>query len=137
MTDSTRVKPTKPYPTFPLTPHAHGQWCKRIRGRVHRFGVRAETAQALERYLASAADLHAGRVPRQSTLPPDGVTVKDVGTAFLGWPRAKVATGEIGLRCFNAYGLRNLRLVSPRSDSPRDQWWFWKHGLRHFASFSD
>ena len=27
-------KPSKPNPTFPLTAHANGQWCKKIRGKV-------------------------------------------------------------------------------------------------------
>jgi len=33
---STRaVKPNKPYPEFPLTAHPVGQWCKKIRGKIH------------------------------------------------------------------------------------------------------
>jgi hypothetical protein len=34
-----RKQPRKPYPTFPLTAHPNGQWCKKIRGKVHFFGV--------------------------------------------------------------------------------------------------
>ena len=33
-----RVRPSKPYPEFPLTPHPAGYWCKKIRGKVHYFG---------------------------------------------------------------------------------------------------
>ena len=33
-----RRKPRKPYSSFPLTAHNNGQWCKKIRGRVHFFG---------------------------------------------------------------------------------------------------
>lgn len=36
-TDPSKQKPSKPYPSFPLTAHLNGQWCKKIRGRVHFF----------------------------------------------------------------------------------------------------
>ncbi len=55
-------KPAKPYPGFPLTAHPNGQWCKKIRGRVHFFGVWADPMAALGHYNRQAADLHAGRV---------------------------------------------------------------------------
>jgi hypothetical protein len=71
-------KPQKPYRSFCLTAHNNGQWCKKIRGKVHFFGVWADPQGALDRYLQVAADLSAGRQPRRSTLSPDGVTVKDV-----------------------------------------------------------
>ena len=42
MAKSTRKKrsekPTKPYPTFPLTAHPDRRWCKKIRGKLHYFG---------------------------------------------------------------------------------------------------
>jgi hypothetical protein len=45
-----RRKPNKPGVTFPLTPHNNGQWCKKIRGKVHFFGVWENPQAALQNY---------------------------------------------------------------------------------------
>ena len=58
-------KPQKPYAGFPLTPHANRQWCKKIRGKVHFFGVWADPDAALAKYLNERDDLQAGRIPRR------------------------------------------------------------------------
>ena len=100
MAKTRRVKPKKPYPSFPLTTHPNGQWCKKTRGRVQSFGVRADPEAALDQYHPLAADLHAGRTPRASTLLHSGPTVKDVCNSFLGWQKVKLDTGEIGARWF-------------------------------------
>jgi integrase len=86
-------RPKKPYPDFPLTPHASGAWQKKIRGKIHYFGkwarrvngklVRVEGdgwKEALELYKAQADDLHAGRTPRVKS---DGLTVADLCNHFL------------------------------------------------------
>ena len=79
------AKPRKPYPAFPLTAHTNGRWCKKIRGKVRFFGVWADPQAALERYLRAAADLRAGRRPRQTTLPGEEVTVKDLCNRYLSY----------------------------------------------------
>ena len=43
---------------FPLTHHSTGQYCKKIKGKMHYFGK--DKKQALERYLEHAAFLHNG-----------------------------------------------------------------------------
>lgn len=59
-----RQRPTKPYPDFPLFPHATGRWAKKINGRFAFFGPWGDPHGALERYLSERDELCAGRVPR-------------------------------------------------------------------------
>src|SRR5262249_20825826 len=107
-------RPKKPYPTFPLTPHASGAWQKKIRGKTHYFGrwanwvngklVRVDAEggwkAALELYTAQADDLHAGRTPRVTA---DGLTVADLCNRFLTAKVRKVEAGELGQRMFTDY----------------------------------
>jgi len=93
-------KPTKPYPTFPLTPHPNGQWCKKIKGKVHFFGTWADPAAASERYRTVAADLHAGRRPRISSVSSAELTVKNAVNRYLEWQKSKMDVGDIGPRWF-------------------------------------
>jgi hypothetical protein len=51
----TKTKPSKPCPSFPLTAHNDGQWCKKTRGKVHFFDVWADPQAALDKYLRVAA----------------------------------------------------------------------------------
>ena len=94
-----RKKPSKPYPSFPLTAHNNGQWCKKIRGKVHFFGVWEDPQAALEDYLRVAADLHAGRQPRpDANVSGGGLTVKGACNHFLTYQLRKVEAGEMSAR---------------------------------------
>ena len=93
-------KPNKPYPSFPLTPHPNGQWCKKILGKLHFFGTWADLKAAHDRYLTLAPDLHAGRTPQPEKLTGGDLTVKDACNAFLNWQKEKLDSGEIGGRWF-------------------------------------
>ena len=94
------AKPPKPYPDFPLFPHATGRWAKKIRGKFHYFGSWDDPHGALERYLDQKDDLHAGRIPRKSD---GGPTVRDLLNRFLSAKQALVDTGEIAARTFADY----------------------------------
>src|SRR5688572_16025175 len=88
-------KPAKPYPEFPLFPHATKRWAKKIRGVMHYFGPWADPDAALQKYLEQKDALHAGRKPREVSA---GVTVKDLANAFLNHKQAKLDAGELSPR---------------------------------------
>ncbi len=90
-------KAKKPYPTFPLTAHPNGQWCKKIRGQVRFFGVQADPEAAPVNYNRQAADLHEGREPRAKRLD-DVPTVKDLANKFLESKQAKCRSGTLSAR---------------------------------------
>jgi integrase len=106
-------RPKKPYPDFPLSPHASGAWQKKIRGKIHYFGKWGRVVngkleriegdgweEALDLYKAQADDLHAGRTPRVNR---DGLTVKDLCNRFLTAKHHKHSSGELGPRMYQEY----------------------------------
>ena len=101
-------KPAKPYPDFPLFPHASGRWAKKIRGQLRYFGPWADPDAALQLYLDQWDDLYAGRRPRTSQ---DGVAVRDLCNRFLTAKRMLADTGEITERTFADYKAVCTRIV--------------------------
>lgn len=93
-------KPSKPYPDFPLTPHPSGQWCKKIRGKIHYFGPWNDPDAALDNYLAQKEALHSGRKPRPNA---DTITVKDVVNVFLNHKAALLDAGELSPHTWKKY----------------------------------
>ncbi|MFH1922440.1 MAG: site-specific integrase [Planctomycetota bacterium] len=101
-----RKKPKKPYPDFPLFPHASGRWAKKIRQQFKYFGPVTDDPDggamaALERYQAVAVDLHAGRTPRVQT--GDGLIVADLCNRFLTTKECALDGGEIVHSTFGNY----------------------------------
>jgi integrase len=93
-------KPSKPYPDFPLFPHATKRWAKKIRGQIHYFGPWDDWHGALDNYEKQKDALHAGRRPRPDA---DSVTVKDVANDFMDAKKALVETGELSERTWADY----------------------------------
>jgi integrase len=99
--DSTApVRPAKPYPDFPLFPHATKRWAKKIRGKLHYFGPWDDPDGALKSYLERKDDLHAGRTPRPD---PEALTVKDLANRFLNQKQALVDSGELASLTWGDY----------------------------------
>ncbi|MFH1920792.1 MAG: site-specific integrase [Planctomycetota bacterium] len=101
-----RKKPSKPYPDFPLFPHASGRWAKKIRQKFSYFGPVNDDPDhgamaALERYQAVAADLHAGRTPRVQS--GDGITVAELCNRFMTAKKHALDAGEIVPHTFANY----------------------------------
>jgi integrase len=95
-----QAKPNKPYPDFPLFPHASGQWAKKIRGKMHYFGQWGDPDAALTKYLEQKDALSAGRAPRPQA---DGLTVKALANEFLNHKQALVDAGELSPRTWADY----------------------------------
>ena len=96
-----KTKPDKPRKDFPLGAANNGQWQKKIRGRIHYFGVWANPEAAEQEYLRQKEYLQAGRLPPAKTAT--GVTMTDLCNKFLNAKRALRDTGELSGRTFNDY----------------------------------
>lgn len=95
-----RAKPGKPYPDFPLFPHATGRWAKKIRQKLHYFGPWDDWQAALEKYKREAVYLHAGRTPPETF---DGLTVAELCNRFLTAKEQQRDAGDIVPRTFAEY----------------------------------
>ena len=94
------AKPGKPYPDFPLFPHATKRWAKKIRGKLHYFGPWGDPEAALQKYLDQRDDLHAGRVPRAAR---GGLLVRDLLNKFLTAKQQAVQAGQLSPMTFAIY----------------------------------
>ena len=102
------MKPKKPHKDFPLFPHACGQWVKKVRGRLHYFGVWSDPQAALNKWREQKDDLLAGRTPQAKG---DGLTLKNLVNAFLTSKKRLVASGEIKNNTFQDYYTNSARVL--------------------------
>jgi len=112
---TTSGRPNKPYPEFPLFPHASGRWAKKIRGRFHYFGPWRDWQAALATYLAQKEDLEAGRPPRRPAADgeADALTIEEMVVRFLEARKLDVASGALDRRTwmeYEDYGQRMVRV---------------------------
>jgi integrase len=97
-------KPEKPHKDFPLFAHANGQWAKKVRGKIHFFGVWAKPDEAINRWVEEKDALLAGKVPR--TRPAgcrDTLTLEDLITRFLTTKLLMRDAGELSPYTWNSY----------------------------------
>lgn len=113
MATPTNSKPKKPYPEFPMFPHATGQWAKKIKGKVWYFGTWADPDAALAKYNDWIHEIHAGRDPRRTGVVQvysDTLTVSDMCGLFLERQERRISLGEVSRRHFTD-NLRSCRLL--------------------------
>ena len=105
-----RRKPAKPYPDFPLFPHATGRWSKKIRGKLCYFGPWGDPDAALQKYLDQWDDLHAGRTPHIN----GNLTVRDLVNQYLTAKKMLANSGEIQHRTWHDNHKACARVVQCR-----------------------
>ncbi len=93
-------KPQKPYPEFPLFPHATRRWAKKIRGKMHYFGPWADPDASLAKYLDQKDSLHRGLTPTDTN---DNLTVLILSGKFLTTKKRMLEAGELSPRSFAEY----------------------------------
>jgi len=76
---------------FPLTLHPTGQYCKKIKGKMHYFGT--DRKQALERYRGQATYLHGYQ--GSAARPDSGVTLKELCDLYLRYQHSRVLADEL------------------------------------------
>jgi integrase len=95
-----RIKPSKPYPEFPLYAHAAGYWAKKIRGRFYYFGPWEDPDGALTKYEEQKDALHSGKSPRPE---PGETNLKDLCNSLLNAKKALVESQELSPRTWEGY----------------------------------
>jgi integrase len=99
----------KPYPTFPLTPHPNGQFCKKIRGKTHYFGTLDDPDAALSEYHRWCDALHSGKVARVTRTVE--LTVAELANKYLGAKERKHENGQLTSGAFVEYHRHCERFV--------------------------
>ena len=97
------AKPKKPYPEFPLFPHATKRWAKKIRGKMHYFGPWDNPDAAVAKYLAERDRLQAGLPPVGVTPADTRLTMRELVNQFLNSKRRLMENAELSARMHHDY----------------------------------
>src|SRR5262245_736319 len=108
MTKSNSSKPAKPYPDFPLFPHATTPWAKKVRGKMHYFGPWDDPDGALAKYLSEKDALHAGLTPADTR---GSLTVLVLCGKFLTSKKRLVESDELSPHSYRDYEATGKLLV--------------------------
>ncbi|WP_397570216.1 tyrosine-type recombinase/integrase [Schlesneria sp. T3-172] len=95
---------------FSLYPRANGQYAKKIRGKLHYFGVLSNPEAAWSKYLDERDDLQAGRTPKRTD--DDRLTLVDLCDYFLANKESRVKSGELSNVMFHGYKRICLKLLA-------------------------
>lgn len=103
---SSTPKPDKPYPDFPLFPHARGKWAAKIGGKLYYFGRWEDPFAALQDYKDRVDGIKAGRDPRK--VPgvlesKTGCTVGELCNHFVRAKKIQVDSGQLAGKTFSQY----------------------------------
>ena len=122
----------KPYKSFPLTPHKSGQFCTKIRGKIHYFGKIDDPDAALRRYYEHANGLHSGVISQVDRTGE--VTVAELANQFLAAKDRKRANGDIEAATFVEYH-RDCELMVQHFGRDREVSSITRRDLAEFRDF--
>ena len=94
--NSTKVRPKRPYPEFPLFPHNNGQWARKIKGKIKCFGSWDDPTAALREHNRQFPYLKSGLDAPEEVTP--GVTLKEICDTFLAFKESEQQAGQISER---------------------------------------
>jgi len=103
------MKPHKPFPTFPLTPHHRGGWAKKYKG--HQLYIAAhEPDAAMAEFHRKVRAIDEGRKP---TKPPvvGGRTVGEIVTRYMNEREADRQQGQITRGTFDDYRVAGVEMA--------------------------
>ena len=100
-------KPAKPRDDFPLFPHLSGQWAKKVRGKLHYFGVWSDPKAAEAKWERDKLALLSGEEPSVVY----GESLGWAGNAYLESKNLQRERDELSIRQFNDYRKVTAKVV--------------------------